>query len=1264
MQEGDSESRDEEPLYIQTSPIVLTVVGGKKKLDFTRVDIGEEDLLILEKSLTTYPDLEVLDLADCGIGLEGAVSLARAFKHCTKLEVIILNGNMIGSHGLSSLCSGLRYCNDLVRLALADNNIGSVGIRDLSNCLRYFLDIEILDLSDNAIDEDGTLALADKLKHCDKLLFLNLSRNRINNVGVVNLAYGLQFCCKLQTLNLSCVNVDSEGVSALVNNLINCAYFSSLDLSCNKITCVGAEAIANGLPYWPKIEKLNLSSNEIRTPGANFLGSALKHCINLQVFSLSSNSIDSVGVQSLSYGLKHCTKLQSFLISSNYFGSEGIIALSGTLATCTEIRVLELSHNDIDCEGVITLADALVTCTNIHELNLSYNRIGSNGTIALANALKMCPNLSILKLSNNYIDSKGAFALVSALKTLEMLTILNLSNNNIGLDGLKALKEILKTCVNIKIIELSGNTEPVSVQTLKQQCNKVLQEPSFSDKRTSERSDLDIDMEPDDDNLNNFDSQSDEEAYDTNSTSVKMMGKTSGRTDENLGRQSDAGSNNRTVPNFSSGSFSGQDTENPRARFETKTEDSSAPFLTGIINTDTVPSIADTHISSEGDSSAASNLMNLESPEQFRSLESNHSVSSHDGVGQVSKFSNSGRRPSASHSEGEEKSHLRSSIEIKDGSAVGENSNLSSNILGPELKDESAELAASDSVMSKESSSNTICVEGSLSCASVPTVLHGNEKRISIQPSSRRVVSDTGPHDTGTESESGRRYLFKPVKPNALSSSLPLHLEQVSQKQAEKSSASQDVKVGMSSSVTPPHRRNKRSTHAVGTSSCSDSSDIEIGSGTTTQGREKSRVLPSLSESKASDSVPSLTATRERISETSLKDYQDGEQKQSLPDQGKDIVSTRKESKSQGMHHISTEEEGVFKFSSIRRHEQRAPVDPGHFKEVKTHERSYTPVSDDIGDEGSDNRNEFDTDGFCSENESVKGKDIRIKSNSDLGFSIQGSPNGKSGVHQSQMNADRHNVDYVRQDSETGQTSASVKDDSIDGTHFYQAVPPPFIHHALESAYGQGVLVPRTSSELDRKSLNSDMTCNGSEKTKSAPKANSANRSGYLDNILAPEVYGEVNSENNLSAEDEDGRVIEHFGDSSSDLDATSEKESDNCSGSEFPSLEKIKNGSVRFRRTTDLSDSNSAHSRQSRRKPKKKNVKKNKERAGDKASGSNSDVVEKTPAMANASVTASMIPSSGENVSAVWEGNEIPDPSLQSNEIKPFVPKEGEEVY
>lgn len=376
---------------------------------------------------------------------------------------------------------------------------------------------------------------------------------------------------------------------------------------------------------------------------------------------------------------------------------------------------------------------------------------------------------------------------------------------------------------------------------------------------------------------------------------------------------------------------------------------------------------------------------------------------------------------------------------------------------------------------------------------------------------------------------------------------------------------------------------------------------------------------------------------------------------------------------------------------------QKQPAASQQHQKECNRERSYSPVSDDIGDKGSDNYDNFDSDGPNSGDQSMRGRNIHIKSNSELnlgGLSAEGSPDSKKdgpGIVQSRRQSIEQNASYSRQGIQSGPGSASVKGESINGTRFYQALPPPIMNHGL-AGYQDGVPVPKTPRELDRRSVDTDQAMsmsNRSDRTKSvkatdtkdAPKANTASRWGYLDNILAPNYYGEVDSENNLSAEEDESRAAVHSDECSSERDASySEKESDAYSDSGFTTLNKIKRVNLRSKKITDASDSGSVQSKMSKRKPKGRSVNKRGNHSGRGASGSNSeesvDLVQ-TPALASASVTESMTPSQTESASGaqskLWEGPLIPDLDnfnsfsrseiTEARGIRPFEPNPGEEV-
>ena len=1196
MRESGNEIISGQSFNIEIWEDKIRVDHGMKVLDLGRMDISEDGMIPFEKILKIHRDIQMLDLTDSEIGVEGAISLSQALKPCKKVEVLGLSGTKISSIGLAALCQEIEHLCSLTSLNLANNNITSDGVVTLSSSLHFISKLQILDLSYNVIDHSGIVALAGGLRYCKTFCHLNLSYVRISRDGVEALANGLQHCQNLQVLNLSCASIDSEGVTILVNRLKkSCASITTFDLSCNRINTLGAASMAEGLNYWHNIQILNLSSNDIQTEGFKALGEAIKFSVNLEVLNLSNNSIDPDGITSLSNGLRSCLKLKSLQLSSNNFGAAGMKALSYGIECCRQLKILELSHNDCQCKGLTYLAKGLLSCTKIQELNLSYNSIDSDGAVALAHSLHSCKELSILKLSNNRIGSSGAVALATAFKDSRSLLTLNLSHNSIGFAGSESLKDILKSCRNMETLDLSGNSLNITSSSSKEFA--FYSESMVSSPHTG---------------LNNLDSDDDNKE-------VMHEGENWNVFDDEA----------RELPK----------TNSLASQWSKSVKEHSEGLLPGVVPTlklvdreEFDQSRYSVTTSSRNHTGNVLNDLDAESG----SASSHHSFLANKEGSNIQKFPSESYEEHVQDTDGGDSSACTGGTKAESAMPIDcdhERKANSDEGKGTAIRYRSSEHT---SVVGRSSESDQVSQNNSSSAVTILSIpKERKRRRVRDKYVAKKSISDISHGNTSTESEDDDASV-RHKKQGAMTSSLPVNSSQILHKQHE------DMVDPMQSESEVPATREEQKDKA-------DPSLLEL----STPGSDSYRKSKVISQRTVSSLTPSdntkLTSSSDSCDrETNPDQHSEGIRNSSeqspptvegsgsvyLDTIGKTLLSKEQENDTDATH-----------FYSQRRMEEqklKLSLPPQHYALHGLSDKSRSPVSDDIGDEGSDINAEYDSDYPTSEDTRTSHIAIRV------GSSLQDS---KSGLPE-------------------------VKNESNDGTRFFQAVPPPIMSHVLVDSleFHHGVVLPKASSEMERKSVDAEI---GSDRTKSAKsKPKSHSQSSFLDCVLAPEYFGEVESENNLTADEDESQPSEGH---SSSHESFSEKESDSYSVSHFPAFGKKRNSKHQSKESTDTLSSSTTKSKFSSVKEKGRYMsKKTSSSRNGVPGGISDDSVNKVPrestqASASSSVTDSMTPQSGslQGGPSLWQGHEISDlvtsssraGGRKSRKPEPFVPLPGQEV-
>jgi hypothetical protein len=188
----DSDDDIEPPpdIPVITLAFVNNILRDKTKLEGLQMDenpLGPLGTEALCKTLTTLPNLTMLNLSAVNAGVDGARSLADALRGSNlqrTLLHLIFGYNAIGSDGVTYIVEAVgRRCRILETLRLHNNDVTSDGAKSVAIELLLCKALRVLDLGGNKIGDRGIEMIAEYVGENSALKRINLQDNSFTRRG-------------------------------------------------------------------------------------------------------------------------------------------------------------------------------------------------------------------------------------------------------------------------------------------------------------------------------------------------------------------------------------------------------------------------------------------------------------------------------------------------------------------------------------------------------------------------------------------------------------------------------------------------------------------------------------------------------------------------------------------------------------------------------------------------------------------------------------------------------------------------------------------------------------------------------------------------------------------------------------------------------------------------------------------------------------------------------------------------------------------------
>ena len=363
-----------------------------KKLYLTNLKLGACDVEMLATTLSSFPKLEELSLADI------------LYAHCN--------------------------CDNILS---AIKSLGNIRKIDLSR-MKSFTESALIDMLYSLLSLEELVLTGMSFVRRDDVLdelfgaIKRLKRLRKLDLGHISLGKEKALFDMLSSLSMleeivfpAVVLGNSNDTVGYFSVLGSLRYLKNLDLYWSKICKSAVKALARVLPSSTFLEKLVLRRIDFRAGGEEQLFAALENFKYLRELHLSDMKITKTGTEALARVLPSLTLLEKLVfvrIRREYKCDKQLFA---GLRKLKYLKELHLSTMEITKTGTEALANVLPSLPFLEKLVLRLINRNDLSNKQLFAALENLKYLKELKLTNMYITKSGAEALAGVLPSLGLL---------------------------------------------------------------------------------------------------------------------------------------------------------------------------------------------------------------------------------------------------------------------------------------------------------------------------------------------------------------------------------------------------------------------------------------------------------------------------------------------------------------------------------------------------------------------------------------------------------------------------------------------------------------------------------------------------------------------------------------------------------------------------------------------------------------------------------------------------------------------------
>ena len=434
-----------EKLFAKIKPL-----RSLKKLHLTNPNLRACDVEMLATSLSSFPTLEELSLANIVVENSNLDKLFSAMKSLKNIKKVDLSGiKLCDESGLADMLSSLLSLKELVLSGISVVNMDDVRF---FSALKLLKRLKKLDLGNiNVREEKAFFNMLSSLSMLEEIVFPAVVLE--NSDGTVGYFSALESLIYLKNLDLRWSKICKPAQKAVTRGLLSLQLLRRLVLGV--IDCDNAKQLFAALGSLKYLKELDLGKTCISKTVAGSLACVLPSLKLLEKLALKGIDYDEQMCAAL-VNLKYLKELDLYKTNITKTGLE---ALGCVLPSLTLLEKLVLGGIDSSDKCDEELFAALGNLKNLKELHLGKSFISETAAEALVRVLPSLTLLEKLVLGGIVSDYKCDEQLFAPLRNLKYLKELDLGEIYLTKTGAEALARVLQSLTLLEEVRIVHDDE-------------------------------------------------------------------------------------------------------------------------------------------------------------------------------------------------------------------------------------------------------------------------------------------------------------------------------------------------------------------------------------------------------------------------------------------------------------------------------------------------------------------------------------------------------------------------------------------------------------------------------------------------------------------------------------------------------------------------------------------------------------------------------------------------------------------------------------
>ena len=424
-------------------------LGYLRKIHLTNLKLRACDVEMLATTLSSFPTLEELSLANIVVENSNLDKLFSAIKSLKNIKKIDLSGiKLCDESGLADMLSSLLFLEELVLSGMSVVNMDDVRF---FSALKLLKRLRKLDLGNiNVREEKAFFNMLSSLSMLEEIVFPAVVLK--NSDGTVGYFSALESLIYLKNLDLRWSKICKPVQEAVTRGLLSLQLLQRLVLGV--IDCDDAKQLFAALGNLKYLKELDLGKICISKTVAGSLACVLPSLTLLEKLVLKGIDYD----EQICAALVNLKYLKELDLHKTHITKTGLEALGRVLPSLTLLEKLVLA---IDCRDKcdVKLFAALGNLKNLKELHLGESYISETAAEALVRVLPSLTLLEKLVLGGIVSDYECDEQLFAPLRNLKYLKELDLGEIYPTKTGAEALARVLQSLTLLEEVRIVHDDE-------------------------------------------------------------------------------------------------------------------------------------------------------------------------------------------------------------------------------------------------------------------------------------------------------------------------------------------------------------------------------------------------------------------------------------------------------------------------------------------------------------------------------------------------------------------------------------------------------------------------------------------------------------------------------------------------------------------------------------------------------------------------------------------------------------------------------------